>query len=323
VELRSRRGGAALCRPVGGASGLPPSRQTHPPRSPERRDTISESPRERFLFLDPYRAQREWLRYEGSPIRDLFRELRLRFLGRNHGGSRWSLDVGCGPGRFLDPPGLEESHWVGIDLSWEMLRYTPPIGPMERRSCADRIRGDALAPPFRPGAFGMVQMLGNVLGFNGNSGEELWEASLDLVAPHGRVIVEIAPGPGEKSRYLSRLPPTVVARLLGGTGHGLSAAIEREGFQPIRADAAAGPGFRRWTAGELLPRLRSRGFDPLEVMAVAPLLGADPLRVEAVRCRPRSWEGLLRWEEASGRDPERWDRSAALLIAAQKTASGT
>ncbi|MFG1530542.1 MAG: class I SAM-dependent methyltransferase [Thermoplasmata archaeon] len=277
-------------------------------------------PRARFLELDRYRAEREWLRYEGTAQRDLFRELRMRLLDRNHPGDGRSLDLGCGPGRFLAPPNLAPSSWVGIDLSREMLRRA--AGEVRKPSRPDLIRADGLEPPFRPGVFSWVQLLGNVLGFSGEFGPELLDATLALVRPGGRFLVEIAPGPGEASRYLLRLPPTVVRRLLDGKGHGLLSAIEREGFRPVRSEAEPGVGFRRWSAAEILRYLRDRNFDPLEVMAIAPLLGSDPERIEAAAASPTTWRSLLQWEEAVGRNPDRWWAAAAVILVAQRTASG-
>ncbi|MHB1434637.1 MAG: class I SAM-dependent methyltransferase [Thermoplasmata archaeon] len=305
----------------GPASRAPSTRTPRNFRSPT--PPVGEAPataRARFLGLDAYRAQREWLRYEGTAQRDLFRELRMRFLVRNHPGVGRSLDVGCGPGRFLAPGELPPSRWVGIDLSWEMLRQAATI--RRPSPTADRLRADALNPPFRAGAFSWVQLFGNVLGFSGAAGPELLDVTLPLVGPEGRLLVEIAPGPGEASRYLLRLPPTVVRRMLEGKGHGFSSSIEREGFRPARSEAEPGPGFRRWSAPELLRYLREHRFDPLEVMAIAPLLGSDPVRIEAVATSPAAWESLLRWEEWSGRDPDRWPAAAAVVLVAQRTASG-
>ncbi len=277
-------------------------------------------PRTRFLELDPYRAEREWLRYEGTAQRDLFRELRMRMLTRNHPRQGRSLDLGCGPGRFLAPPDLTASGWVGVDLSREMLRRAA-LGARPE-STADLVRADGLNPPFRRGVFSWVQLLGNVLGFSGPRGPELLDVTLPLVGPGGRLLVEIAPGPGEASRYFHRLPPSVVRRLLEGKGHGLSSAIEREGFRPVRSGTVPGVGFRRWSAPELLRYLRDRQFDPLEVMAVAPLLGSDPQRIEAASASVSAWTSLLQWEESVGRDPDRWPEAAAVIVVAQRTSSG-
>ena len=124
------------------------------------------------------------------------------------------------------------------------------------------------------------------------------------------------------SRYFHRLPPSVVRRLLEGKGHGLSSAIEREGFRPVRSGTVPGVGFRRWSAPELLRYLRDRQFDPLEVMAVAPLLGSDPQRIEAASASVSAWTSLLQWEESVGRDPDRWPEAAAVIVVAQRTSSG-
>lgn len=277
--------------------------------------------RDRFLALDDYRVQRERQRYEGTPQRDLFRELRTRFLQRHAVEAPWVADLGSGPGRFTAAIGGPASRRVLLDLSQEMLREA-------RRSAAASgaagrphlVRGDAARPPFRSGRFGEVVLLGNVVGFSEANAERVLDAALDLLAPDGTIIVESVAGTGERSRYLTRLPEGAVRRLLLAPINLVRPRLEREGFRPEGAPAK-GSAFRRFSASELEETFRRRSVAVREVMAVAAALGADADRIAAVRGEPRAWRHLLELEEAVGRNDARHPHAAALLIAGRRGAS--
>jgi len=305
-----------------------PRRRT--PRAPRTRDrgpaptpdagAQRRSPRERFLATNRYRAEREWQRYEGTPQRDLFRQLRVRFLLRHAVDGAWALDVGAGPGRFTPFVGGPSARRVALDLAGPMLEAIPKHLAACAPECLrtlERVRGDSLRPPFRPRTFGEVAVLGNTLGFAGERGLELLSECEELVAPGGTLVVEIAPGPGERSRYLERLPPRAVGRLLIAPSRALVPRIAREGFlaEPVRHD---NPSFRRWDAGVVIRRWESLGWEPLEVLAVAPALGPDNARSAEVQLQPRAWGHLLEIEEALGRREERWPLAAAVLLSARR-----
>lgn len=274
--------------------------------------------RERFLRTDHYRAEREWKRLEGTAQRDLFRELRERFLARHARPSSRVLDVGSGPGRFTAGLGDASSRAVALDLSTESLKFLRRkwegrAGPRPRPAL---VRGDAVRPPFALGSFGTVAVLGNTLGFAAEDSEALLSAAESMVETGGLLLVEVAPGPGERSRYLARLPPGSVARLLRSPSGAILPRIEREGFRTEPARRSESGSFHRFAGAELSYLLRANGWDVREVLAVAPALGPDSDRLEAVRPDPKAWEHLLRIEEALGRTPERWVEAAAVLIAA-------
>lgn len=274
----------------------------------------------RFRQLDRERALREWRRYEGTAQRDLFRELRERFLRRHASPHGWALDVGSGPGRFLPAVGGDGARRVALDLSRAMLvagreLAASAVGP----SGVDRVLGDALRPPLRAGAFAEVAMVGNALGFEAGAGVELLDAVEQLIEPGGTLVVEIAPGAGERSRYLGRLPPGAVGRLLAAPPGAILPRLRREGFAPEAPRHRPGS-FRRWSVEELLGRWRPRGWSVREAMAVAPALGADPARLEEVGRDRKAWARLLELEEALGREPERWAGAAAVLVAAERPA---
>lgn len=276
--------------------------------------------RDRFLRADRYRIEREWLRYEGTPQRDLFRVLRERFIERNARKATWSLDVGSGPGRFTSAITAAAGRTVALDLSRGALdrlaeKWTPsPDGP----PMPDRVRADGAIPPLRPGAFGTVAVLGNSLGFAAEESDELLDATAGLVGPGGHLLLEIAPGPGESSRYLGRLPVRSVGRLFAAPPAALLPRIEREGYrlEPRRKDREGE--FHRWSIGHLRERLPTDGWERLESLAVAPALGADAERIAAVGSNDRSWGNLLAVEEELGRREARWNSAAAVLVALRR-----
>jgi hypothetical protein len=268
-------------------------------------------------------VEREWLRYEGTPQRDLFRELRLRFLARHAatpGG--WTLDVGSGPLRFTSSIGGAGPRHVALDLSEEMLRWESPGRGVGARAPIDRVRGDGVRPPFPPHSFCTVALLGNALGFAGRRSPDLLASSLGLIAPAGTLLIEIAPGPGEHSRYLTRLPQGAVGRLLRSPVPLVERRVQAEGFRedPVRR---AEPGeFARWDPRELATEIGRRGFEVRETLAVAPALGSHPERVASVHPDAKAWSHLLELEERLGRDPDRWPGAAAVLLAASRRGGG-
>lgn len=287
-------------------------------RSPARPRVDLPSASERFRGLDLYRVEREWRRYEGTAQRRLWRELRERFLERHARGVGWTLDLGSGPGRFTPWAGGPHRRPVALDLSTEMLRELPPYWTARRirGPVPDRVRGDAGRPPFPSGRFEEVVALGNALGFAEGSSERLLEETMGLVAPNGTLLLEIAPGPGERSRYLARLPVSSVGRLFRAPVAVLLARIRAGGFAPEPPRRSEPGAFRRVAREEVIGRLESAGWKVVEVRAVAPVLGPDPRRIHACAADPKAWGHLLEVEEAVGQDRERSARAAAVLLAA-------
>jgi SAM-dependent methyltransferase len=275
--------------------------------------------RDRFLELDSYRVNRELNRYEGTPQRDLFRELRCRFLARHTAAGAWVVDLGSGPGRFTNLLGETGARRVLLDLSQQMLveaRRRFASEPLAHPT-ARWVRGDAARSPLRSARFGEVVLFGNVVGFSEGKATHVLDDAMRLLAPGGTIVLEIVSGPGERSRYLTRLPEGAVRRLLLAPINLVRPRLEREGFRP-EGDAAKSLGFRRFSAEEILDRFHARAIDPLEVMAVAPSLGGDAERIAAVRGEPRAWRHLLELEEVVGRSEGRHSRAAALLIAGRR-----
>ncbi|MCI4327879.1 MAG: class I SAM-dependent methyltransferase [Thermoplasmata archaeon] len=272
-------------------------------------------PTDRFRNLDRYRVDREWARYEGTAQRELFRTLRERFLARHVGAPGWAVDIGSGSGRFTARLGGPESRRVAVDLSEEMLLAVPEHWP-EGVDVPHRVRADGRSPPLRPGCAVAVGLLGNAVGFAGGDALDLLDRCAELVAPGGQVLVEAAPGAGTSARYLHRLPSGAVRRLLHAPVRAIQGRVLREGFVRLESPDRTRHGFRPVSAGVLSERLAANGFEITESGAVAPGLGSDPARLEAVRADPVAWQRLLELEERLGTTPVARDSAAALLVAA-------
>ncbi len=286
------------------------------------RVSAGKSARDRFRTLDAYRVDREWRRYEGNPLRDLFRELRVRFLQRHRpSGLGWSLEVGPGPGRFTPWIGSEAGRRVLLDLSREMLARAREAAEDATLGVPDLVLGDGLSPPFRADRFHQVTALGNIVGFAEGHASRLLDRLLELVTPGGTVLLETASGSGERSRYLTRFPPSTLRRILVSPLSFLASRVSKEGFESLPPEAEK-YGFRRMPEHDLRERLEAGGFDVVEATAVAPCLGRVPERLPALRADPAAWEGLLRLEEHMGKMPGRRTCASALLVAAVRRVAG-
>jgi methyltransferase family protein len=269
------------------------------------------------LAWSDYRVEREWQRYEGTPLRDLYRQLRERFLARHRPALPGrSLEIGPGPGRFTQQVGHPDDRVLLLELSRAMLgRIRNPSTSLESFRL-DLVQGDAVLPPLRPRRFHSVVLLGNVLGFAEEQAVELLARMADLVAPGGELLLEFAPGPGERSKYMHRLPPGAVARLLAAPVRAVQPRVEREGFERIRPRSGGGRHFRRLKVSQVRSHLGDLGLDAQEILSVAPCLGNDPSRLTIARTVPLSWAHLLELEESVGRLPSRHDEAAAILLSA-------
>ncbi len=294
---------------------IPPSRSPEATRSPK-------SGRQRFLEWDDYRADREWKRFEGTPLRDLYRQLRERFLRRHRPLTPGrTLDVGPGPGRFTRLVSGPTDRIAVLELSRAMLTHLRE-NERESRPELDLVQADAVDPPFRPGSFHRVGLLGNVLGFAEEDAPKLLTRAARLVGAGGSILVEFVSGPGERSRYLHRLPTGAVARLLAAPLRAIEPRVVREGFDTVRPERARESRFRRFPTSEVEALLRWEGLIVRETLAVAPCLGNDPSKLTEVRNSPAAWERLLELEEGIGGRPERRGSAAALLIAAVRAERG-
>ena len=283
------------------------------------RETPGSPARHRFLDWDDYRAEREWRRYEGTPLRDLYRQLRVRFLLRHQAASPgWALEVGPGPGRFTGLIGSGGTRVATLDMSRTMLGHVrsrfQDEGPVP-----DLVQGDAVLPPFVAGRFQRVALLGNVLGFAEADAPALLRRVAGLVQPEGRLLLEFVAGPGEWSQYLHRLPPGALGRLMAAPIRAILPRVRAEGFSPVREYREKARRFWRFAPEELSDRLRQEGLIVRETLAVAPCLGNDASRLSEIRTSAKAWAHLLEVEEEVGHDAARWASAAALLLAAERS----
>lgn len=271
----------------------------------------------RFRRLDQYRVDREWKRFEGTAQRDLFRELRDRFLARTLPSVPGPvLDVGAGPGRFAPLLARAGERVLLLDLSAVALqqarrRLDPGAGAPPHPY--DFLVGNGRRPPVRAGSLAGASLLGNLVGFSGAHARELLEAVARLLGAGGQLTVELAPGEGECSRYLRRLPARAVGRLLASPPAAILPRVEREGFAPVARSAPAKPTFRRLSVEELQRWVAPLGLSPLAASAIGPALGADPVRCAAVQHDPKAWRRLIELEERLGGMPPRWARASSVL----------
>ena len=271
--------------------------------------------------MDAYRVGREWKRYEGTPQRDLFRELRVRFLVRHRPlRSGWSLEIGSGPGRFSPYIGARGSSRVHLDLSLEMLLSARE--KLARVPLYDGafhfVRGDGARAPFHSSSFAQVVALGNPVGFAEDHAVALLASASRLVSPSGLLVLETVAGPGEVSRYLRRLPPGAVGRLFSAPVRAVMPRVDLEGFEPLSERRGVTKPFRRMVEEEAKTILGREGLEIVDSMAVAPALGHNAERVSAIWPHEAAWRHLLEFEETIGRQPQHRNRAAALLIAAQR-----
>ncbi|HEV2449771.1 MAG TPA: methyltransferase domain-containing protein [Thermoplasmata archaeon] len=271
----------------------------------------------RFQRLDQYRVDREWKRFEGTAQRDLFRELRVRFLRRNLPAQTGPvLDVGAGPGRFT-PELAAAGEWILLlDLSALALREARQrldSGGGQPAHAYGYVVGNGRRPPLRAASLAAVALLGNLVGFSGPRARELLEATAQLVGPSGQLTVELSPGGGELSTYLHRLPATAVGRLLASPPAAVLPRVEREGVVAVGRDAPARTTFRRLRVPELQRWFEPLGLSLVAASAIAPALGADPVRCAACQQSPKSWHRLIELEEHLGSLPARWTAASSVL----------
>ncbi|MCI4350804.1 MAG: class I SAM-dependent methyltransferase [Thermoplasmata archaeon] len=235
------------------------------------------------------------------------------------------MEIGPGPGRFSPALGRVGGAVVLLDLSQRMLaearRHLRRIPELAAR--LHPVLGDGLHPPFRELRFNSVVVLGNVIGFGSSDAEAIVRSAAAQVALAGHLLIEIAPGPGERSRYLARLPPGAVSRLLRSPVTWSTNRIAREGFQLAASSRGRNSAFRPVDAPTAVRWLVEAGLEIEETVAVAPAIGQEPDRVASVRGDPIAWRHLLEVEERLGARPERWTNAAAILVAARRAPTPT
>jgi SAM-dependent methyltransferase len=107
-----------------------------------------------------------------------------------------TLDVGCGPGRMVEALARGGRSALGIDVLPEAIRQTLARGvPALLRSVFDALPGE--------GRWGTVLLADGNIGIGGDP-VALLERARDLVAPDGRVVLDVdAWGTGVRTRHVS------------------------------------------------------------------------------------------------------------------------
>ncbi|HEV2165723.1 MAG TPA: class I SAM-dependent methyltransferase, partial [Thermoplasmata archaeon] len=183
---------------------------------------------------------------------------------------------------------------VLLDLSGVALRYVREHwSERSEDPTPSLVRGDARRLPFRPRSFDVVVVLGNTLGFAGPEAFGILSECLEKLSDGGTILVESVAGPGERSNYLSRLPPGAVGRLLSAPVGPVQSRIEREGFRRLPERGGMHHGFERLSEAGILASFREHSVELVESIAVAPLLGGDPQRASEVARGARGWAHLL------------------------------
>lgn len=106
-----------------------------------------------------------------------------------------TVDIGCGPGRMTEALALAGHAVLGIDVVPEAVRQTRTRGvPALRRSVFDAVPGEGL--------WGTALLADGNIGIGGDP-VALLERARELVAPGGRVVVDVAPwGTGVVTRHI-------------------------------------------------------------------------------------------------------------------------
>ena len=114
-----------------------------------------------------------------------------------------TLDVGCGPGRMSEQLMARGHGVLGIDLVAEAVRQA-------RRRGVAALRRDVFAQLPGEGRWDTVLLADGNIGIGGDP-EALLERAVELLGPHGRVVVDLVPpGTGVVTRLLA-------IRTTGGT----------------------------------------------------------------------------------------------------------
>jgi SAM-dependent methyltransferase len=157
-----------------------------------------------------------------------------------------TIDIGCGPGRMTEALALAGHAVLGIDVVPEAVRQTRSRGvPALRRSVFDRVPGE--------GRWETALLADGNIGIGGDP-VSLLERAGELVAAHGRIVVDLAPwGTGVVTRHV-RLETS-----RGRSGRFPWTAVGAEAVQAVASAAGLGraTGYRlaerRWAVIEARP----------------------------------------------------------------------
>ena len=150
-----------------------------------------------------------------------------------------TIDIGCGPGRMSEALALAGHAVLGIDVVPEAVRQTRTRGVQAlRRSVFDAVPGE--------GRWHTALLADGNIGIGGDP-VALLERARDLVVPHGRVVVDVAPwGTGVVTRHV------MLETSHGRSGEFPWTAVGADAIQAVASAAGLGRakehryGDRRW-----------------------------------------------------------------------------
>lgn len=269
---------------------------------------------------------RERRRLEGGARVTLQRTLIERFLTRNLERIPGPLlEVGPGPGRFTPILLTAGRPAVLLDLSRRMLsaarRNLRALPPRRRAQLWGYVRGAAEGlSMFRDRSFGAVVILGT-LGFLGQEGALAVRGAGRVLRHGGLLVVETASATAATAQLFPRAAPAA-RRLLERPAPYHTWRVFREGYQPYDPVHWAPWEWRFWRPGEIEEVVRRAGFETVERMAVAPMLGNQDRLLSYLSRSSRAWRTLLVLEEEAGHRPECFGLGPVFLLAARRRSGG-
>lgn len=289
---------------------LPKKSRGHRPNRHPRYRSVG---RERFKQASSYEVKREWLRYEGTPQRELLRRIREQFitgsLDRCMGSDCYFAEIGPGPGRFTPLLMKRAGRVAVLDVSMTMLRACRQRILREHHGLLPEmayVLGDAEMPPLRPGSLDAVVAIGNVIGFSEEAGEAVLRSLAASVAPGGLLLLETVSPVTTVPKFLGISKPWSWRELLSLDPAVAVSKVVESGFEPFVASPSSKEvrsKFYHVDPAHLKDKLVHYGFKVDEQLVVAPLTGGDPERVEVLSTlRPDALDRLIRFERAAGHD---------------------
>lgn len=210
-------------------------------------------------MADGYESLEPWYEHLYASLHGLLREALASPSGM---AQPRALDVGCGTG--FQTAILREMGYVahGLDLSGALLR-----GARERLPVAALVQGDALALPYRDGAFDAVACCGSTLSYVDDAGRALAEIAR-VLEPSGRLFVECEGRPSLDLAWAG-----LSAALGDPLGYEVSAGeIWRAAMTPRDRECRMRyPGYgtlRLFNAAELDRLLRGAGLVPVRTWGI-------------------------------------------------------
>ena len=271
------------------------------------------------------RVRVERHRLAGDPLRELRRTLVERFLVRNlRKTSGPILEVGPGPGRFTPVLLRFGRPTVLLDLSTKMLRAARDavegtrVRP--RRKPWAYVRGAAEGfPMLRDRTFGAIVILGT-LGYLGFEGVQALQGAARVLRPGGILITETTCATGSVFEVFPGDPRGAKTLLENPTRYHVW-EIFRQGHQPFDPPRFAPLEWRFWRPPEVTEAVERQGFEVLERMSVAPMLGNQVRLLQTLYKSRRAWNTTLAIEEDAGHRPECFGLGPAFLLSAQLAGS--